>query len=113
MSGEWFDAEAIESERLDADIEQASLMAAGREYARGRKAMLRLLAVGRLDDAARACMHGGGYPLKSLAAENASDPRAGQSGFRCSDCGSVLAGDSLPSRYERPVILFACDRRKA
>lgn len=86
----WFDPEAIETERLDADIEQANLEAAGRESARGHKRMLALRAAGDLAGAARACPHGGGYPLNSLAAQNSNDPKAGQQGFRCSDCGSIL-----------------------
>lgn len=102
MSDYWFDAEAIASERMDADIEQADLEAAGREYGRSRKRMVRLRAAGDLAGAARACMHGGGYPLNSPAALNMADPRAGQQGFRCNDCGSVT------TEY-RGAVLIPCD----
>jgi len=105
MSDYWFDDEAIASERLDADIDMASLEAAGRSCARGRKIMQTLRARGDLAGAARACSHGSGYPLKSLAAENTRDPRAGEVGFRCSDCLSVLTGS-----YPRYSILFACEK---
>jgi hypothetical protein len=88
----YWDAEAIEAERFDADCEMAELQAQGREFGRARKTMLRLRAAGKLAEAAQACPHGAGYPLNSPAATNSSDPRAGQAGFRCVDCGSVLTG---------------------
>ena len=91
---------------FDADIEQAELEAAGRRAARGYARMRKLLALGRRDEAARACRHGGGYPLRSPAAQNARDPRAGEEGVRCYECGSVLSGWA----YEGPVrILHARD----
>jgi hypothetical protein len=100
------DPEAIEAERFQADCEQAELEAAGREYARGHKRMLRLRAEGKLREAAAACLHGAGYPLASLAAERSGDPGAGGLGFRCSECGSVLsewAGAVLkPCDWVRP-----------
>ena len=74
----------------DADIEQAEFIEQSRRYAS------RLRASRRATDPAkqaRLCPHGGGYPLKSIAAERAADPRHGEDGFRCSDCGSVLSGD--------------------
>lgn len=53
-----------------------------------------------------ACLHGGGYPLDSEAARNEHDPRAGQAGVRCSDCGSVLSG----FRWDGPVtVLVPCE----
>jgi hypothetical protein len=75
----------------DADIEQAELEAAGRVAARGDYAMRRLRAAGQLAAAARACLHGWGYPTDSQAARNERDPRAGQPGFRCLNCGSYFA----------------------
>lgn len=90
MAGGWNDPEAIEQERLDADMEQAALESAGRDYARRARKSALLRAQGKLDEAAKMCPHGGGYPLKSLAARNANDPREGQAGVRCYDCGSVL-----------------------
>ena len=74
----------------DADYEQAEIEEAGRAYARGRKRMLALRAVGRLAEAAQACRHGGGYPLASDAARNSRDPHVGEAGWRCDDCGSRL-----------------------
>lgn len=111
--GGWFDAEALEAERMDADLEQADFEAAGREYGRRLRQSRRLLAAGDLGGAAAACPHGSGYPLRSLAARNLGDPRAGEDGFRCSDCGSVLAGVGLARRGERPRVLAACDWRRA
>lgn len=89
--GGWFDAEAIEAERLDADMEQAALVAAGARYARRQRQSVRLRAAGDLAGAARACPHGGGYPLRSLAAQRSNDPAAGQEGVRCDGCGSRLS----------------------
>jgi hypothetical protein len=76
----------------DADIEQAQLEAAGRASARGHRRMKQLRADGKLAEAAAACTHGAGYPTDSPAARNANDPRAGEIGHRCTDCGSFFAG---------------------
>jgi hypothetical protein len=73
-----------------ADYDQAAMEAEGRADSRARRRSEQLAAAGDLAAAARACPHGGGYPLASPAARNARDPRAGESGFRCDDCGSVL-----------------------
>lgn len=101
--------EALEQERRDADIEMAELYAAGREASRRRSRSERLFAAGRLMEAAEACPHGGGYPLDSIAARNAGDPRAGQSGVRCDSCGSVLSG----FRWDGPVtVVHPCDWRR-
>jgi hypothetical protein len=75
----------------DADIEQAELEAAGREVSRGHKRMMALRQSSPMA-AARACKHGWGYPTDSPAAENSKDPRAGQKGERCLNCGSWWAG---------------------
>jgi hypothetical protein len=108
MSGGWFDEDAIASERLDADIEMAELQAAGRDYARSHRRMVKLLAAGDKVGAAKACMHGSGYPLDSLAARNSSDPRAGDKGLRCTGCGSILTewrGAVLePCEWIRPQV---------
>ena len=81
-------------EREAADVEQAELEAAGREY--GRR--VRRSAALRDSDpmaAARACPHGSGYPLNRPAAHHNNDPRAGEDGFRCTSCGSVLDGNPM------------------
>jgi hypothetical protein len=101
------DQEAIEYERLDSDIEQAELEACGRTYWRSVKRMRELRNAGRLSDAALACPHGGGYPLASLAARNANDPRAGESGERCCDCGSVIERD--PETWRVMRIIHPCE----
>lgn len=72
----------------DADIEQAALEAAGRAASRGARRMRTALAAGDPAEAARHCHHGAGYPTNSPAAHNSRDPRAGQPGMRCTNCGS-------------------------
>jgi hypothetical protein len=94
----------------DADIEQAELEALGSEADAMLRTMARLRAAGDLTGAAAACTHGWGYPLNSIAATNADDPRAGQDGHRCLHCGSVLRDSPFDHMYpcEVPVI-FPCD----
>jgi hypothetical protein len=90
MEGGWFDSDAIEAERFDADMEMASLEAQGaRMHAKKQKSQ----ALRATDPAASAamCPHGGGYPLDSPAATNDGDPNAGEEGVRCWDCGSRLS----------------------
>jgi hypothetical protein len=91
MSEGFFDDEETPRGYREADFEQAELEAAGRDYSRARKRMLALVAQGKYAEAAKACTHGGGYPTNSPAAQNSKDPRAGQPGYRCSDCGSYFA----------------------
>lgn len=106
----WFDDEALAVERLDADLEQAELEAAGREFARSLGRMHALRAAGDDMGAAKACEHGGGYPLDSLAASEGTcghvDPFAGGRGWRCRDCGSRL---SSPPWEEDYTILAPCE----
>lgn len=104
MDGGWMDQEAIDQERFDADREQAQLEAEGRSYAKRSRRAAQLRAAGRLVEASAMCPHGGGYPLDSLAARNAKDPRAGQPGIRCYDCGSVLSDWG-----SQGVVLFSCE----
>lgn len=92
-AGGWFDPDAIEHEHRDADAEMASLEAAGRRTSARLRRMRALRAEGRLSEAAAACTHGWGYPLRSDAARNESDPRAGQDGWRCLHCGSAVSSD--------------------
>ena len=91
--GGWFDQEAIDAERFDADIEMAEFEAVARRHARRGVKMRTLRAAGKFAEAAAVCPHGGGYPLDSPAATNAKDPHAGEKGWRCSDCGSRLEKD--------------------
>jgi hypothetical protein len=91
MEGGWFDSEAIEAERMDADIEMAELEARGNSIYRRMKRAKALFVAGDIAAAARACPHQGGYPLRSQAAQNSGDPAFGVSDWvRCNDCGSVL-----------------------
>jgi hypothetical protein len=85
----------------DADIEQADLEAAGRAASRGHRAMLRYRAAGNLAAAANACHHGAGYPTSSPAARNCADPRAGERGHRCTECGSFWTAEQIAPFYSR------------
>ena len=85
----------------DADIEQAELEAAGRAPGRGYRPMLALRKQGKLAEAAAACHHGAGYPTHSPAAKNCADPRAGQRGHRCSECGSFWTAEQIAPIYSR------------
>ncbi len=75
----------------DADFDQRELEALGAETGRALRRSYALREAGDLAGAAATCPHGGGYPLDSLAARNAYDPRAGEVGERCLDCGSVIS----------------------
>jgi hypothetical protein len=94
MTGGWFDDEAIEQERRDADLEMYAIQAEGdriwQSYQLAQLARRR----GDFDIAYRICFHGGGYPLDSLAAERANDPAPADAypehAFRCLDCGAIL-----------------------
>lgn len=89
----------------DDDFDQRDLEEAGRDNFRRFRRMLKLRADGKLAEAAATCPHSGGYPLASLAATHHKDPRAGERGFRCADCGSVL------SSHERgAAVLVPCER---
>ena len=103
------DGDGYDWDREEADYQQAEAEAAGREYSRGVRRMKALRAAGKLAEAAEACPHGGGYPLASIAASEGTtsagvDPRAGQAGVRCSDCGSVLS--DWPLRL-RPLLSYS------
>lgn len=90
----------------DGDIEQAELEAAGQSYAKRWRRMRKLRAAGKLAEAAAACPHGSGFPLRSVAATDTKDPRAGQDGYRCCTCGSVLDGEPFG---RIPKVLFPCE----
>jgi hypothetical protein len=94
----WNDREAIDAERFDADMEMAQLEAAGRSASKRAKCMRALRAAGRLDEAAAACTHGSGAPLRSICSSEGTsgwgiDPNAGEDGWRCHDCGSRLSDE--------------------
>lgn len=89
--GHWDEMEALEQERFDADLEQASYEAQGRAYGAAKRKSETLMAAGDKAGAAAACPHGGGYPLDSPAASHSNDPYAGESGYRCCDCGSRMS----------------------
>jgi hypothetical protein len=91
----------------EADFEQYELEQAGREYSARARASEKARAQGDLQKAAELCPHGGGYPLDSLAAKNSNDPRAGEKGDRCCDCGSVVSEVCNPEAE----ILVPCDWR--
>jgi len=87
MEGGWFDPEAIESERLDADMEQAELEREGNLAARALRRMRKLRAAGKLAEAAAACTHGwtrghGPWPRPAGAPDDNV----------CNHCGSVIRG---------------------
>jgi hypothetical protein len=96
----------------DADFDQRELEARGAEFGRARKRSESYRDAGDLPRAAAACPHGGGYPLDSEAARRDNDPRAGQDGQRCSDCGSVLS--AFPFETTEPVrVIHPCDWLRA
>lgn len=83
-----FDDYDLPSGYRDADLEMRELEAAGDAAYRGGRRMLELYRAGELARAARACKHGYRYGLRGTAAKDAGDPRYGQGGDRCIDCGS-------------------------
>jgi hypothetical protein len=97
MTGGWFDPEAIDGERIDADIEQASLEEQGRDHSRLLRVMERLRAAGRLAEAAAACPHGWTGPLP------AGHTQWAPGACLCQDCGSVIQGFGRTA-----VVLMPC-----
>jgi len=92
----------------DADIEQADLEAAGRDASCRIQRMIARYRAGDRAGAAVFCPHTWGYPTTSPAATTAHDPRAGQPGFRCLDCGSYLLDDPFASDG-RPRVGEPCE----
>ena len=110
MEGGWFDTEAIEQERFDADLEMAELEAQGRAYSLRQHQSELLRREGNLVAAAGKCPHGSGFPLDSLAASEGTtgfgiDPNAGEEGWRCCDCGSRL--DTSP--WDGGIVTVPCE----
>jgi len=99
----------------DADFEMRELYAAGARAARGHKAMIRLRAEGKLAEAARACQHGSGYNTDGEFARVQHDPRAGQPGMRCFDCGSYFedARNLYDMRDDPASVTAPCEFWKA
>lgn len=80
----------------DADLEQAAFEAESDRYWRRVKRAKRLQAEGHQSEAAEACPHGAVQGLKGSGA--IGDPRHGEDGYRCRDCGHVVSdcmGDVL------------------
>jgi hypothetical protein len=99
----------------DADFEMRELYAAGARAARGHKAMMRLRAAGQMAEASRACQHGSGYNTDGGCATFLHDPRAGQAGMRCSDCGSFFedARSLYDMRDDPESVTVPCEFWKA
>lgn len=80
----------------DADMEQAAFEAESDRYYGRVKRVKRLQAGGLLAEAAEVCPHGAVQGLKGSGA--IGDPRHGEDGYRCRDCGNVVTdcvGDVL------------------
>ena len=91
--------EAIWLERIDADREQAALEAEGNRYARVSRKVANLLAKGEYAEAVQLCWHGHVGGLDGSCTEN--DPRHGEAGYRCFECGghvTDIGGDVLHVR---------------
>jgi hypothetical protein len=80
--------EIIYYEKLDADMEMAQFEAEGNRYWRLVQKSQELLAEGKIEEAVEMCPHGGGCWLSGSCAEG--DPRHGEEGLRCNDCGAVV-----------------------
>jgi hypothetical protein len=90
----------------DADFEQRAFEEESARYAAKQRKSEKLRAEGNLADAAKACPHGGGYPLDSPAAGHVNDPNVGEKGWRCSDCGSRLSKEPWDRDF---TILVPCE----
>lgn len=88
----------MRTDRIDADREQAELYAAGRAATRGAVRMRQHLQAGDPARAAMECHHGYGYATSAPCAATEQDPRAGQPGHRCCNCGSWWNAEAI-----RPV----------
>jgi len=114
VDGGWFDPEALESERKEADFEQAALEASGRWHATRLRAARSALRRGDKERAAKLCPHGWRQELKGSGGRD--DARHGQEGFRCLDCGSYLVAVLDPEQPDRPTwaarefrVVVACE----
>jgi hypothetical protein len=80
--------EVIHYERLDADMEQAALEAEGNAHARRERRVDKLLGDGDVEAAIRLCAHGYVGGLTGSCTDG--DPRHGEEGYRCFNCGAVV-----------------------
>ena len=78
--------DAIYYERLDVDREQAQLEAAGNAHARRQRQVEALLKSEKLDEATKLCFHGFVGGLDGSCTDG--DPRHGEEGYRCFECGA-------------------------
>jgi len=101
VGSDWFDPEALEAERQEADFDQAALEASGRWHATRLRAARSALRRGDKERAAKLCPHGWRQELKGSGARE--DARHGQEGFRCLDCGSYLRALVDPEEPNRPA----------
>lgn len=91
--------EAIHYECLDADLLQASLEAEGNRHARRAERVAKLLAAGQVGEATSLCFHGSVGGLTGSCTEG--DPRHGEEGYRCFECGAhvtEIGGSVLNAR---------------
>lgn len=91
--------EAIYYERLDVDREQALLEAEGTRHARRADRVAKLLADGQVDEATVLCFHGHVGGLTGSCTDG--DPRHGEEGYRCWNCGAhvtEIGGSVLNAR---------------
>jgi len=91
-------------DREQADHDQAALEAAGRASAARKRRSRALREAGDLEGAALACPHGARYGLDGSHARSVGDPRAGEHGDRCLECGSHVEGYGSAVR-----VLAACE----
>lgn len=85
--------------RLDVDLEQAALEAAGNAYARRIREVEKFLSEDRIEEAVKLCPHGYVGGLTGSCTDG--DPRHGEEGYRCFECGghvSEIHGDVLHVR---------------
>lgn len=78
--------EQIWLERLDADREQAQLEAEGNAHARRSRRVEALLKAEKIDEATALCFHGSVGGLTGSCTDG--DPRHGEEGYRCFECGA-------------------------
>lgn len=91
--------DAIYYERLDVDREQAALEAEGNRYARQQRRVEALLKSGQIEEATELCFHGHVGGLTGSCTDG--DPRHGEEGYRCWNCGAhvtEIGGSVLNAR---------------
>lgn len=80
--------EIIYYEKLDADMEQAQFEAEGNRYARTQAKVDALIEAEDFEAAAKICDHGHVGGLTGTC--SLEDPRYGEEGYRCFNCGGVV-----------------------